>query len=77
LHTSISRENLIAGDSGSIVYIKRGEVKFALGIFIGIYDGEKETEEIIYQAVLLHQALKDLKQDYNFGKLQIHPIQVG
>jgi len=57
--------------------MKSREVKFALGIFIGIYEGEKETEEIVYQAVLLHQALKDLKQDYNFGKLQIHPIQVG
>jgi len=57
--------------------MKSREVKIALGIFIGIYDGEKETEEIVYQAVLLHPALKDLKQDYNFGKLQIHPIQVG
>jgi len=59
------------------VYSKNGEKKYALGIFIGTYEGEKETEEIVYQAVLLHQALKDLKQDYDFAKLEIHPIQVG
>ena len=56
-----SRKPLVRGDSGSVVYVKSGENRDAIAI---LKERRPKPQQHIYNAILLHQAIHEIQQDY-------------
>ena len=57
-----SRKPLVRGDSGRVVYVKSGENRDAIAI---LKERRPKPQQHIYNAILLHQAIQEIQQDYS------------
>ena len=55
------RKPFEGGDSGSVVYVKSGENRDAIAI---LKESRPKPQQHIYNAILLHQAIHEIQQDY-------------